>query len=410
MRVLLIHQNFPAQFRHLCPALLAAGHEVAAIGNRSAIPAWPGLEYLQAAGPAAEALKESSLEQRYLRQIAQGRQVARQLQVLACGSWHPDVVVGHPFWGDLLFLDDVFPDVPLVALMELDLQGVQSFDGSPRTAAPGLLQWTTFQAARRMAVGLTATRFQLSTFPSWLQPRIAVIHEGIDLQRCCPAPVSRLQLPDGTVLHGGEPTVTFCCRCLEPLRGFHTLMRALPELLERHPGVRIVICGEERGGYGAGPGHGSSWKERLLAEIGQRIDCRRVLFPGLLPHASLLELFRLSWAHVYLSAPFVLGWSLLEAMACGALVVGSSTDPVLEVIEPHREGLLVPFDDPLALTTTLLAVLEEPTRFAHLRLGARRRIARDFAHHSCLARQLELIGAVARGEDSPFPRARLADG
>lgn len=410
MRVLLIHQNFPAQFRHLSPALLAAGHEVAAIGNRNDIARLPGLEYLHAAGPPAEALKKASLEQRCLRQFAQGRQVARQLQVLARRSWYPDVVVGHPFWGDLLFLDDVFPDVPLVALMEMDLQGVRSFDGSRRTAAPALAQWTALQAARRMAVGLTATQFQLSTFPTWLQPRIAVIHEGIDLQRCCPAPVSRLQLPDGTVLHGGEPIVTFCCRCLEPLRGFDTLMRALPELLDRHPRVRIVICGEERGGYGAEAGQGSSWKETLLAEIGRRIDGRRVLFPGLLPHASLLQLFRLSWAHVYLTAPFVLGWSLLEAMACGALVVGSSTAPVLEVIEAHREGLLVPFDDPLALTTMLLEVLEQPSRFAHLRLGARRRIARDYDHHSCLARQLELIGAVARGEDSPFPRARQADG
>jgi glycosyltransferase involved in cell wall biosynthesis len=401
VRVLLIHQNFPAQFRHLCPALLAAGHEVAAIGNRNDVPPMSGLVYLQASGPPAEALRESSAEQRCLRQFAQGRKVSRQLQVLARRSWHPDVVVAHPFWGDLLFLDDVFPDVPLVALMEMDLLGVRSFDGSRRAAGHSLLQWTTLQASRRMAVGLTATQFQLSTFPTWLQSRIAVIHEGIDLQRCCPAPVSRLQLPDGTVLRGGEPIVTFSCRCLEPLRGFDTLMRALPELLERHPRVRIVICGEERGGYGADPGHGSSWKERLLAEIGPRIDSRRVLFPGLLPHASLMELFRLSWAHVYFTAPFVLSWSLLEAMACGALVVGSSTSPVLEVIEPEREGLLVPFDDPVTLTSTLLEVLEQPARFAHLRLGARRRIAHHYDHRDCLTRQLKLIGAVARNED-PF--------
>lgn len=407
MRVLLIHQNFPGQFRHLAPALAAAGHEVVACGNRGD-RAFPGLRLLNAGGSVGEELRQPSAEARCQRQFAQGRRVARQLHSLADEGWCPDVVVGHPFWGDLLFLDDVFPQVPLVALMELDLLGLPAQEqGVPRASGPGLLQWTTLQAARRMAAGLTATRFQRSTFPAWLRGRIAVIHEGVDLQRCRPAPVSSLQLPDGTRLHPGEPLISFACRSLEPLRGFPTFLRSLPALLERHPSVRVVICGEDRSAYGPAP-EGGSWLRQLQAELGDRLDPCRVHFTGLLPHAALLDLFRLSWAHVYLTAPYVLSWSLLEAMACGALVVGSRTAPVQEVIEHGVEGLLVPFDQPGELAATLLRVLAQPAAFAHLRLGARRRIAREFDHRACLARQIALLGAVARGID-PFSGPMLAD-
>jgi glycosyltransferase involved in cell wall biosynthesis len=399
VRVLLVHQNFPAQFRYLAPSLRAAGHEVAAIGNRTDLPVPADLLYLPAGGVAGDALRGGSAELRCQTQLTQGRRVARQLRLLARRGWLPDVVVGHPFWGDLLFLDDVFPTVPLVALMEMDLLGVPLFDARLAGAGVGLLQWTTFQAARRMAIGLTATAFQRSTFPVWLQPRIGVIHEGVDLQRCSPGPVSSLRLPDGTVLRGGEPTITFAVRALEPLRGFDTFLRALPALLAGHPGLRIVICGEDRRGYGPPPDGEGSWKQRLLVELGSQLDPRRVLFVGLLPHASLLDLFRLSWAHVYLTAPFVLSWSLLEAMACGALLVASRTAPVQELIEHGQEGLLVPFDDPQALAACLGEVLQQPARFAPLRLAARRRIVRDFDHRRCLERQLALLTSVARGED-----------
>lgn len=400
MRVLLVHQNFPAQFRHLAPGLRAAGHEVAAIGNRTDLAADADLLYLPAGGSVGEALREANVELRFQRQLHQGRLVAQQLQALARRGWRPDVVVGHPFWGDLLFLDDVFPTVPLVALMEMDLLGVPLLEAARLGGAGiGLLQWATFQAARRMAIGLTATAFQRSTFPTWLQPRIGVIHEGVDLQRCSPSPVSSLRLPDGTVLRSGEPLITFAVRALEPLRGFDTFLRALPPLLAGHPRLRVVICGEDRCSYGLPPQGGGSWKQRLLAELGRQLDPRRVLFAGLLPYASLLDLFRLSWAHVYLTAPFVLSWSLLEAMACGALLVASRTAPVQELIAHGQQGLLVPFDDAAALAACLEEVLQHPARFALLRLGARRRIAEGFDHRRCLQRQLVLLASVARGED-----------
>ena len=410
MRVLLVHQNYPAQFHQLAPALLAAGHEVVAIGNRPRLADQAGLRYLCSGAGDAEVSPAASPEAQCQRQLAQGRRVAAQLQILAREQWQPDVVAAHPFWGDLLFLDDVFPQVPLVALMELDLLGLPPPPGGTTGAAVGLLQWTTLLAARRMAVGLTATTFQRSTFPSWLQARIAVMHEGIDLTLCSPRPLARLQLPDGTVLRAGAPLVTFSSRSLEPLRGFDTLLRALPWLQRQHPDVRVVICGEESCSYGPPPACGGSWLEQLLAELGPDLDHSRLHLPGRLPHGDLLDLFRLSWAHVYLTAPFVLSWSLLEAMACGALVVGSRTAPVEEVIRHGREGLLVPFDQPETLAVTLLEVLRQPGHFAPLRLAARRRIARDFDRRACVARQLALLDAVARREDPPQTPPEVLDG
>ena len=399
MRVLLVHQNFPGQFRHLAPALQAAGDDVVAIGSRPALSSPSSLSYLSSGGAVGDALRHGGPEARLQQQLAQGRRVAGCLRQLAAEGWRPDVVLAHPFWGDVLFLDDVFPAVPLVALMELDLAGIARPDGRPHGAGPALLQWTTLQAVHRMAFGLSATAFQRDSFPAWLRPRIAVLHEGIDLERCRPEPVLQLRLPDGTLLRAGEPTLSFCSRSLEPLRGFDTLLRALPRLLAHHPGARVVICGEDRCAYGPPPAQGGSWRQALLAELGPRLDPSRLHFTGLLPHATLRDLFRISAAHVYLTQPYVLSWSLLEAMACGALVVASRTAPVQEVLEHGREGLLVPFPDPDALATTLLEVLQRPAAFGALRLAARRRLLRDFDRRVWVARQRDLLLAAARGED-----------
>jgi len=406
MRVLLIHQNFPGQFRHLAPALVAAGHRVVAIGCREDQPALAGLRYCRIAADVDQELRQPGIERRCSAQLAQGRRVAEQLRRLAAEGWCPDVVAGHPFWGDLLFLDDVFPGVPLLALMELDLARLPPPLGQVPGAGPGLMQWTTLQAAHRMAAGLSATSFQRQSFPPWLRPRIATIHEGIDLQRCAPQPAGPLLLPGGVRLESAQPLISYVSRHLEPLRGFDTFLRALPEVLAQHAGVRVVIVGDEATGYGPAPpaAAASSWKRQLLAELGDRLDPRRLHFTGVLPYQQLLQVFQLSWAHVYLTEPYVLSWSLLEAMACGALVVGSSTAPVQEVIEHGRQGLLVPMHDPAALATTLLEVLKRQTSLGALRLAARRRMVERFDRRRGVARQMALLADLAAGRD-PFAAA-----
>jgi glycosyltransferase involved in cell wall biosynthesis len=401
MQVLLVHQNFPGQFRHLARALVSAGHDVVAIGCRDDQPTLAGLRYCRIAADVDRDLRRPGIEARCQAQLAQGRRVAQQLQGLAARGWRPDVVVGHPFWGDLLFLDDVYAAVPLLALMELDLARLPARQGQAPGAELGLMQWTTLQAAHRMAAGISATAFQRHSFPPWLQTRIAVIHEGVDLQRCIPASAGPLELPNGVRLLPGQPLISFASRHLEPLRGFATLLRALPAVLAQQSAVQVVIVGDEANGYGRPAPAGSSWKRELLAELGESLDRRRVHFTGLLPYNQLLQLFQLSWAHVYLTEPYVLSWSLLEAMACGALVVGSRTAPVQEVIEHGHQGLLVDLHDPEELAATLLEVLQRQSALGALRLAARRRVAERFDHRHCMNRQIALLADLAAGRD-PF--------
>ena len=195
-------------------------------------------------------------------QLAHGRRVAATLKTLADQGWHPDVVLVHPFWGDVLFLDDVYPDAPLVALLEIDFQGLplQSFDPEFGCVTPedfganlALRQWADQLAMRRMEQGVTATAFQRSSFAGWQQSRIEVIHEGVDLACCRPDPLARLTLPSGLSLQRGDPVVTFGSRSLEPLRGLPTFLRSLPLLQRRQPAVQVVVVGQDGHSYGPPP-------------------------------------------------------------------------------------------------------------------------------------------------------------
>ena len=410
MRVLLIHQNFPGQFRQLGPALLAAGHGVIGLGARQEPWAETGVPYRSCGGRPDQEMRQTNPEMRMTAQLAQGRRVSGQLKALRGEGWIPDVVVAHPFWGEVLFLDDVFPGVPLVALLELDFSGLglERFDAEITAnnqqdfgANLGLRQWADLMAMRRMEVGLTATRFQRSSFPAWLQARIAVIHEGVDLESCRPDPLASFILPDGQRIRRGDPVVSFGSRSLEPLRGFRTFMRALPALLQGNPAVKVVIVGQEGNCYGPAAPQGSSWKQLFLKELEGQVDLSRIYFIGHLPYGQLLQIFQISQAHVYLTYPYVLSWSLLEAMACGALVVGSATAPVQEVVCHGKNGWLVPFFDSNALAQRLLAVLADPAGQEPLRMAARRTVAASFEQGFCTRSQIALLEAVAAGESLP---------
>jgi glycosyltransferase involved in cell wall biosynthesis len=222
------------------------------------------------------------------------------------------------------------------------------------------------------------------------------VHEGVDTEVCKPVPEARFVLPDGTVLRPGDEVVTYVARNLEPYRGFPTFMRALPALLAARPNAHVVIIGGNESGYGRKPPDHANWQEAMLAEVGP-LDPSRVHFLGRIPHPDLHDLFRVSAAHVYLTVPFVLSWSVLEAMAIGCLVVGSATPPVQEVIQDGRNGLLTDLFDPAALAKRLVAVLENPAAQAPLRQRARQTVLEryDLARVT-LPRQLAVLDALAQ--------------
>jgi glycosyltransferase involved in cell wall biosynthesis len=226
---------------------------------------------------------------------------------------------------------------------------------------------------------------------------MSTIHDGIDTDRASPASQrSPLTLPDGTVIAAEEPMVTFVNRAIEPYRGCHTFLRSIPALQQQAPNSRIVIVGNPSGdGYGPSPAAAGSWKEKFLNEIAGSYDPARVHFTGHLSHANYLDVLQHSWVHVYLTYPFVLSWSLLEAMSCGCAVVGSATAPVQELIQHEHNGLLTDFFDPTALADAIAHLLKERNLAKQLGKAARETILADYSLQACLPRQLALLQLVA---------------
>jgi glycosyltransferase involved in cell wall biosynthesis len=241
------------------------------------------------------------------------------------------------------------------------------------------------------------TGWQRMLYPQAYQERIGLCHDGIDIETCRPDPQARFRLPNGRVLAPGDPVVTFVARDLEPYRGFPQFMRAAALVARERPDVTFVVAGADGVSYGRPRSDGRTWREAMMAETG--LDPSRVVFLGTIPKADLIRLFQVTTAHVYLSYPFVLSWSVLEAMACGALVVGSATPPVQEVITDGVNGLLAPFFDERALADTVARAIDRrrPSLQA-LRQAARDTIVARFGLDACLSRQITAIERLARGQ------------
>jgi len=380
VRLLLIHQNFPGQFRHLAAGLAQRGHELIGLGTTQGPELPAGMLYGSYAEPdPATGCLDPELEAA----VGRAERVLHACQALEHEAGRPDAVILHSGWGEGLYLRDLWPDVPLVAYPELygsPLLVGFGFDhdlGPMPADLPGRLRrhnLLSLAALQDSDAVICPTQFQRDTFPTPLRERIEVIHEGVDLEAITPSPERCVDLGHGLILRSGDPVVTFCSRHLEPLRGFHTFMRALPALQHAHPEVRVLIVGENSTGYGHASLHPDGHRGALLEELEGRLDLDRIHFLDRIPYGHLLALFQITAAHVYFTYPYALSWSCLEAMACGAAVVGSLSPPVQEAIRHGESGLLVEFNEPAQLAAALLELLQRPQLRARLGAGARRRI------------------------------------
>ncbi|MFM6132199.1 MAG: glycosyltransferase, partial [Sphaerospermopsis kisseleviana] len=380
MRVLVLHQNFPGQYRHLVRALQQRGDTVQAIGAPHA-PGLEGVPLLRYSLPAASAVPAchpwaADFQTKAIRAEA----VLRLLRAHAAELGTPDLILGHPGWGELLGLKDHWPRVPVLHQLEFVYQlsgGDVDFD--PEFPLPQadftrlrLRRATQLLAFHDLDWALAPTAWQASTAPPPFADRVSVIHEGIDTEAVAPRAGSRIQLQQRQLsFTPGDEVISFVARNLEPYRGFHIFLRALPLLQRLRPRAHVVLVGGDGVSYGPAPAEGGTWRRRLLKEVGSELDLARIHFVGMVPHGVLHDLFRVCACHLYLTYPFVLSWSLLEAMACGAVVIGSATPPVQEVIEHEGNGLLVDFFNPEALAQQLAAVLAAPQSYRPLGEAAR---------------------------------------
>ncbi len=406
MKILFVHQNFPGQFLHLAPALAARGHEVRALtaerNNRpSPVPVY---RYRNPPETTVEGIART-----YAEMSGRGLIVARAAeQMNQKTGFVPDVVFGHGGWGETLFLREVWPRARHLTYAEFYYasEGLDTgFD--PEFATPGLMPRLAvaarkahlLQAITDADAALSPTEWQAATFPADVQDKISVIHDGIDTARLAPNPSAKVVLPDGRLLTQGDEVITFVSRNLEPYRGYHIFMRALPEVLRARPKARALIVGGEGQSYGAKPKGEKSWKQTFLDEVAGDLDLSRVHFLGLVPYAQFVALMQISRVHAYLTYPFVLSWSMLEAMSCGAFILGSRTPPVEEVIRDGGSGRLVDFFDVPGWSAALIDALADPEATLPLRAAARETILSRYDLNAfCLPR---LIAFTEDGNAAP---------
>lgn len=393
--IFFVHQNIPGQFRNLVPALVAAGYRVYFITNAPReMPGAVTVHYGIDADIATQAPEQAMFK------YAQRAAKAMVMLGRAPHSVRPDVIVGHVSWGELLFVRDLYPDVPILGYFEwFQSTGLFSdFDPSYEAGpdAPFVLRLKNipnYVLGDTCTAGLTPTWFQHSGFPKAIQDKLTVIHDGVDTLTIRRPVRASLTLPDGRVLTQGDEVVTYVGRGLEPVRGFPTAIRAIGELCRMRPNCHFIIIGADKTSYGNPLPEGESYRQRLLAEVA--IDESRVHFLGHVPYETFLKVLYISSAHIYLTYPFFLSWSMLEAMAAECLVIGSRTAPVEEVIVDGHNGLLVDFFDAPALAERVRAVLERPRDYDPLRMQARHTIHERYDLHGiCLPRQKALIASL----------------
>lgn len=410
MNILFIHQSFPSQYRHIIRALAAhGGHRLVGLGISALSEPLPeGVVYVRynLTRGNTPGLHEWLLD--FDSKLIRGEACANAAAQLRDQGFVPDLICAHPGWGEALFVRDVWPAAPLLCYQEFfyNVRGVDyDFDpelqGTPDWPACARLRLKNANPLLMLqssSWNITPTRFQRSTFPDAWQSRISVIHDGIDTQLAAPDPaVSPLTLPDGTVLTLGEATITFVNRRIEPYRGCHTFIRAIPEIQRRNPQARIVVVGATEGVSYGKPAPGDRWRDVFLEEIHGSYSPDRLHFTGPLNYGSFLQLLKLSACHVYLTYPFVLSWSLLEAMSTGLPIVGSATAPVQEVIRHGETGLLVDFFSPADLADAVSTLLNDRVLASRLGEQARQLVLDGFSLEQCVPRQLALLQLVASG-------------
>jgi len=407
MKVLFVHQNFPGQYLHVARHLGAIeGNDVVFITQRTDADL-PGVRKL-VYKPAREVTRGVH---HYLRETEAGvlnaQNVARLAMSLRDSGFVPDVMLAHNGWGEPWYLKDVYPDVPLVGYFEFfyHRHGVDVgfepgppliFDAGPRVRTKNI---GNLLALNTVDYGQAPTMWQKSLYPKEYQHKLHIVHEGIDTGNVKPDPEASFAVPNtDLVLTPSDEVVTYVARNLEPYRGFPSFMRSLPAILAARPTAQVLVVGGDDVSYGTRLPDGKAYRQQMMEEVGKDLDLSRVHFLGKVPYSSFVRILQISTAHVYLTYPFVLSWSMLEAMSAGCLIVGSRTQPVEEVVKDGENGILVDIFKPDEIAARTIDALNRRQEYVGIRAKARKTIIDQYDLRSiCLPAQLRLLNMAARG-------------
>lgn len=379
MNILFVHQNFPGQYKHLAAWLADQGHRVVGLGQRENFQL-KGVKHIRYAPHHSPAKGAYALSNYWEECTGNGYGAALACEKLKAAGFVPDLILGHVGWGEMTFLKLIFPDAPILGYFEyfyLAKGGSVGFDPEFPASdhAPFIMHArnaVNFANLETVDLGVSPTKWQRDTFPTSFQSKLFVCHDGIRTHELLPdpeatLPLGRLPRP----LTRDDEVFTYMARNMEPVRGFHQFMRALPHILEARPNARAVVVGGNDTSYGKQADGDGGYRAQMEKELGDRVDWDRVHFIGRVPYADFCRFVQVSRCHVYLTVPFVLSWSLLEAMSMEATIVASDVPPVREAITDGETGILTDFFDPEALAQKVIDVLARPGDYGHLGPAAR---------------------------------------
>ncbi len=314
----------------------------------------------------------------------------------------PDLIVGHSGFGSTVYLPELYPDVPIINYFEFYYHAHQSDMDFRPEFPPSELDFLRARSRNAMLLldletcrrGYSPTHFQQQLFPEVYRPKIDVIFDGIetDIFRRQPGVARRI---GDRVIPPSTRIVTYVSRGFEAMRGFDIFMRVARRIYQQYPDVVFAVVGSDRICYGGDEKHieHKTFREHVMAQADY--DREKFIFTGLVPVSTLVDLWSISDLHLYFTVPFVLSWSMVDALACGCTVLASDTAPVREMIDDGRNGLLCGFSDVEGFAAKASQVLRDPGEFRPLGEAAVLRIREEYAIDVILPRLARLFEQTA---------------
>jgi len=407
MKILLIHPKFPGQFRHIASFLGRQGHHEIVFISGPTDRTISGVKNAQFKFSPPLSKTIHPYLRTFEKAVFRGQAVWEVCNTLKIQGFQPDIIVSHVGWGDALFVKDLFGDVPLLGYFEFFYRpfGADIHFYPDEPVKPDVLAQIRINNANNLLNlegvdwGISPTFWQKNLHPKVYQDKITVLHEGIDLIQITPEKTKPFLLPNGLTLSQSDEVLTYIAQKLEPYRGFEEFLTSLVLVLKKRPNCQVIILGEEGVLYGKKHPDGFSLKDHLIGKL--HLDLSRIHFLGIVEHQTMLDILGISTVHVYLTIPFVLSWSLIEAMAKGCLIIASDVAPVQEIITHPKNGLLVDMRDPGALSQMIIETLSKAHQSAGIRNNARKTVEERFDQRKILPLYDALISELADGKIPP---------
>ena len=405
MKFLFVHQNMPGQYRELVKWLAAKKqHDIVFLTQRKKPPSFDGVKTVIYKPHHVAAEDVYGLVQIWENAAGNGFGAAQAAEKLRDAGFTPDIIIGHVGWGELTFIREIYPDVPVIGFFEYFYStkgGPVGFDPDkpPSAHSPYLMAAHNTVPLVNIEVvdlGHCPTYWQRDRFPKSFHDRVYVCHDGIRTDDMQPNPNAEVALGrlDKPITHDDE-IVTYMARNLEATRGFDQFMRALPKIQAARPNARFLIIGGSGTSYGPKSKHPRGFRGQMEAEVGDQMNWEKVHFLGQVPYANYQNIIQVSSCHIYLTMPFVMSWSLLEAMSMQATVVASDVDSVREAVTHGETGILVDFFDSDALAAQVTDVLANHADYAHIGPNARKHVIATYDFMTvCLPEHLKQINAL----------------